>query len=110
MTGWYEREGYKAIVLSVSDAAGSNGEMIASKVNVFGTEPDSDAGDIQMRSVNVKGRIARQDRSIEKNMTNILFFHNKRFMIKISAFDYSADETWALVDELNFDALERLVE
>lgn len=109
MTGWYKRMEDKMITLSITDAAGPNGDMFASKINVFGTEPESDAGDIQMRSVNVKGRMARQDRSTEKNMTNILFFHKERFMIKISAFDYSAEETWNLVNELDFKALDTLI-
>lgn len=110
MTGWYKRVNDKIINLSISDAAGPNGEMIASKINVFGTEPESDIGDIQMRSVNVKGRMARQDRSTKKNMTNILFFHNNRFMIKIAAFDHNVDETWALVDELDFEMLDNLTQ
>lgn len=110
MTGFYKRAGNKIINLQITDAAGSGGEIVANKIYVFGTEPDSNAGSIQSRSVNVNGRMARQDQNIEEKMINILFFHNKRFMIKISAFDYTVEQTWALVDELDFMALDALIE
>ena len=110
MTGWYKREGDKIIILYITDAAGPDGDIIANKINVLGTEPESDVGGIQLRSVNVKGRMARQDYVAEKNTTNIIFFHNKRFLIKIMAFDFSIEETWDLVDELNFEALDNLIE
>ena len=42
-------------------------------------------------------------------MTILNFFHNKRFMIMLMAHDHNVEETWALVDELDFDALDKLV-
>ena len=53
--------------------------------------------------------MASQDYTPEKNMTGISFFHKERFMIKIVAFDHSIEDTWNLVDELDFDALDNLV-
>jgi len=109
MFGWYKRVDDKMIQLSITDAAGPNGSMAADKIGVLGTEPESDAGDIQMRSVNVKGRMARQDYHAKGNMTIIIFFHKKRFMIMITAHDHSVEKTWALVDELNFETLDKLI-
>jgi len=96
------------IILGITDAAGPNAKMAASKINQFGLEPESDLGNHQLRSVKVKGRMVRQDYQTEKNFTMILFFHKKRFMIQISAFDHTPDETWNLVDELDFTALDNL--
>ncbi len=109
MTGSYKRLGDKMITLSITDAAGPQGGMVASKINVFGTEPESDVETIQHRSVNVKGRMARQDYETEKNMTILHFFHKQRFMIMITAHDYNIEETWSLVDELDFEVLDNLM-
>lgn len=110
LTGWYQRAGEKMIILYITDAAGPDGDIIANKINVLGTEPESDVGDIQMRSVTVKGRAARQDYKTKDNFTNILFFHNQRFMIKIMAYDHNVEETWRLVDELDFNTLDNLIQ
>lgn len=109
MTGTYKREGDKMITLSITDAAGPNGTMAAEKINVFGTEREYDAETQQHRSVNVKGRMARQSYVTDKNMTMISFFHKKRFMIMITAHDHSVEETWNLVDELDFAMLDNLI-
>jgi len=109
MTGTYKREGDKMITLSITDAAGPNGTMAAEKINVFGTEREYDAETQQHRSVNVKGRMARQSYVTDKNMTMVSFFHKKRFMIMITAHDHSVEETWGLVDELDFAMLDNLI-
>ncbi|MFK7814202.1 MAG: hypothetical protein AB8B59_17020 [Maribacter sp.] len=108
MIGFYKRKGDKIINLNITDAAGPNGEMAADKINVFGTEREYDVENQQHRSVNVKGRMARQSYVTDKNMTMISFFHKKRFMIMITAHDHSVKETWGLVDELDFNALDNL--
>lgn len=109
MTGFYKRKEGKIINLSITDAAGPNGEMAADKINVFGTEREYDVENQQHRSVNVKGRMARQSYVTDKNMTTISFFHKKRFMIMITAHDHNVEETWNLVDELDFDDLDNLI-
>ncbi len=109
MAAWYKRKEDKIILLYIYDAAGPDGTMISDKINVLGTEREYDVEGIQFRSVNVKGRMASQDYTAEKNMTGISFFHNQRFMIKIVTFDYGIEETWSLVDELDFDALDNLI-
>lgn len=109
MAGWYKRKEDKIIIIYIYDAAGAEGTMISNKINVLGTEPEYDVGGTQFRSVNVKGRMASQDYTAEKNMTGISFFNNQRFMIRIVAFDHSIEETWNLVDELDFNALNNLI-
>jgi hypothetical protein len=109
MFGWYKRVEDKMITLSITDAAGPNGSIAADKINILGTEPESDVGDIQMRSVKVKGRMARQDYHAKGNMTILIFFHKNRFMIMLTAHDHNVEETWELVDELDFDALDKLM-
>lgn len=109
MTGFYKRKGDKIITLNITDAAGPNGRMAAEKINVYGTEREYDAEKQQHRAVNVKGRMANQIHETEKNMTIISFFHKKRFMIMIMAHDHSVEETWGLVDELDFKALDNLI-
>ena len=109
MTAFYKRKEDKIINLNITDAAGPNGSMAADKINVYGTEREYDVENQQHRSVNVKGRMARQTYETEKNMTIISFFHKKRFMIMIMAHDHSVEETWNLVDELDFEALDNLI-
>ena len=108
MTGFYKRKGDKIITLNITDAAGPKADMAASKINVYGTEPEYDVEPLQLRSVNVKGWMARQSYNTEKNVTILLFFHKKRFMIMLTAHDYSVDETWNIVDELDFEKLSEL--
>jgi hypothetical protein len=108
MMGWYKRKEDKIIILYIYDAAGPDGTMISNKINVLGTERESDVETQQHRSVNVKGRMARQIYETKANMTTISFFHKKRFMIMITAHDHSVEETWNLVDELDFMALDDL--
>lgn len=110
MFGFYKREGDKMIQISITDAAGPNGSMAADKIGVLGTERESDTEDIQLRSVNVNGRMARQDYHAKANMTIILFFHKNRFLIMITAHNHNVEETWALVDELNFEMLDKLAQ
>lgn len=110
VAGFYKRKGDKLITLTVSDAAGPEGSVFADKIGIYGNEPDSNEGNIQLRSVNVKGRLARQDYNTETNATTISFFHDSRFLIKIAALGHSTDEAWALADELNFEALDKVVE
>ncbi len=110
ITGFYKRKEDKIINLNITDAAGPNGEMAADKINVFGTEREYDVENQQHRSVNVKGRMARQSYVTDKNMTMISFFHKKRFMIMITAHDHNVEETWGLVEELDFGSLDNLME
>lgn len=109
MNGWYKRVGDKMITLSVADAAGPSGGMSASKISLLGTEREYDTEAQQHRSVNVKGRMAAQVYHTEANMTLIMFFHKKRFMLMLTAHDHDVEETWGLVDELDFNALDNLI-
>lgn len=108
MTGFYKRQGDKILTLNITDVAGPKAEMAADKINVYGTEREFDVEAQQHRSVNVKGRMARQLHDTEKNMTIITFFHKKRFMIMVMAHNHSVEETWNLVDELDFETLDNL--
>lgn len=109
MAGWYKRKEDKIIILYIYDAAGPDGTMISDKTNVFGTEREYDVETQQHRSVTVKGKMARQVYETKKNMTIISFFHKKRFMIMLMAHDHNIEETWDLVDELDFKALDKLI-
>lgn len=109
MMGTYKRKEDKMITLIITDAAGPDGGIAADKINVYGTEREYDIENQQHRSVNVKGRMARQSYVTDKNMTTLLFFHKKRFMIMITAHDHNVEETWGLVDELDFNALDKLI-
>lgn len=109
MGNYLDEGSKKSILLLILDTAGPEGEMYASKNNMYGRlKTNIDVDGMVMRSVSVKDIGAEQTYIQKKNNTQLLFAKHERFMIKVIASNFNVEETWALVDELNFKTLNSL--
>jgi len=100
----------KLIGLNILDAAGPEGwsfcDQIAEHRKV---RPDKDEGGLEMRTgFKVKDWSVRQSYMPEKNYTSISFFHEERIMIRLTASQFTVEESWDLIGELDFQALSAL--
>lgn len=109
MGNYLDEQSKKSILLLVLDTAGPKGNSYASKNKSYGSlKTDMEVDGMVMKSVTVKDIGAEQTYIPKKNNTQLSLAIRDRFMIKIVANNFNVEETWALVDELDFKALHHL--
>jgi len=97
--------------LVLMDAAGPKGTSFAWEIEEHQTKtPDVNAKGTEIKSaVRVKDWYARQAYTKDKNITQISFFHKDRIMIKLVASDLNVEESWDLIEKLDFNELSELI-
>lgn len=104
-------ENEEKLKVMVIDAAGPTGGVMAAGYGVFGNlEMEIEDERKHQQKVTVDGIMAQQTYFKKRNDTELQFLFRERFIVTINSSNMNAERTWEYVDELDFDALEKISE
>lgn len=99
----------KKLMLNIVDGAGPSGSMMIAGLGMT-AKMDMELKDEykHTQAVNKNGIRAQQTFHINRNETALQFVYNKRFGVFVNGINMDPDETWEMVEKLDFEELENL--
>lgn len=101
----------KKIKVSVIDAAGPSGGVMAAGYGMFGNlEMEMEDEHKHRQTVRVDGIKAQQTYFKKRNDTQLMFMYGERFLVDIKSTDVDVETTWTLIEKLKLEELIEMTE